>query len=74
MGKPCQQVVIPTVDNTEMECEQFYNSKCIQMIDLPSDIRLYFGWGETETLNEVIEDIARRTMSNTQRIVTLENL
>jgi hypothetical protein len=71
--KTCQTTTIPTVDNTELECEDFHNSKCVQMIELPNDINIYFGWGDTPTLNEVVEYISTRIISLTERVTTIEN-
>jgi hypothetical protein len=71
--KTCQTTTIPTVDNTEIECIEFHNSKCVQMIDLPNDINIYFGWGTTPTLNEVAEEFATRIISLTERVTTIEN-
>lgn len=71
--KPCKQINIPSVDNSELPCEEYTNSKCVQVIGLSSEIRTYFGLGPTPTLNEVMESIALSLKDARQRIITLED-
>ena len=71
--KPCKTINIPTTDNTELECEDFVNSKCTLIIGLDPGVRTYFGLSETPTLNEVLETLATSLKDARERIVTLES-
>ena len=72
MSKPCQDISIPTVDNTELACDEFVNSLCIKVLSLDSNIRTYYGLGTEPTLNEVLTALATSLIDARDRIATLE--
>ena len=78
MAKKCiTQVNIPTVDNTELECDELNISTCIEVIKLCSKI----GNKEGENLDKFIErlcfklsKIDNAIFALSQRIKALEEL
>lgn len=53
MSKNCNQVSIPTIDNTELECDYFTESTCVIIKKICKQI----GNLEGESLDKVIERI-----------------
>lgn len=70
--KPCKTINIPTTDNTQLECEDFINSKCTLVVGLSPEVRTYFGLQETPTLNDVLTTLALSLKDARERIINLE--
>jgi hypothetical protein len=71
--KPCKQISIPNVDNSEILCDgEYTNSKCVEIIDLSAELRVYFGLNDTPTLNEVLTAYGLSIIDARTRINTLE--
>jgi len=73
MSKPCKQISIPNTDNTLLDCDgEYTNSKCVEIIDFPAELRVYFDLDETPTLNEVLIAYGLSIIDARTRINTLE--
>ena len=65
----CGQVNIPTVDNTELECDDFISSTCIEVKQLCSKI----GNIQGDSLDKFIEKLCIKINKQDTEIFTLKN-
>lgn len=38
MGKPCQQINVPTTNNTNLSCDEYVDCACVTMTSLTGEV------------------------------------
>lgn len=69
----CKKVNIPRVDNTELECEEYYKAECLYITNLSQELREYFNLPETAPMVEVLEKTMEAIKDIRSRLTNLEN-
>lgn len=57
MKNKCKKINIPTVDNEDIECNKYINSKCVRVTELENEVKVFFGLDDNPSLNTVLTKI-----------------
>jgi len=69
----CKKVNIPRVDNTELECEEFFKAECLYITSLKQELKDYFLLPETAPVTEVLESVMEAIKEIRSRLTNLES-
>ena len=68
----CGQINIPTVDNSEIECDEFISSKCVK-IEYPFDINISNLNNFFEFFEKTVKELKKSDLSQKMEITNLKN-
>lgn len=67
-------LIIPTPDNTPIECEGDYkNGDCVLITELSEQVKTYFVLPDSPTLTQTLNNLALSLIDTRQRLINLEN-